>query len=209
MFPWRKVFWLSICYLKSAFLRPHIFLYPVAGATEMLPYGVPFESLIIYIGGWVTTFLISNSLWRIGLFFPQNSLSPVAGATEMLPYGVPFESLSFLYSTPTHFFDFKFLMENRPFFRLRFFITRCWSYWNAPHGFPFESLSFLYSPPTHFFDFKFLMENRPFFRPRFFILTDGWDGWMDGWMGWMVGPLFFCSYLENYLIIIHNFFWNF
>ena len=40
----------------------------------------------------------------------------------MLPYGVPFESLSFLYSTPTHFFDFKFLMENRPFFRPRFFI---------------------------------------------------------------------------------------
>ena len=40
----------------------------------------------------------------------------------MLPYGVPFESLSFLYSPPTHFFDFKFLMENRPFFRPRFFI---------------------------------------------------------------------------------------
>ena len=44
----------------------------------------------------------------------------------MLPDGVPFESLSFLYSPPTHFFDFKFLMENRPFFRPRFFYFDGW-----------------------------------------------------------------------------------
>ena len=55
-------------------------------------------------------------------FFPQDFLSSVAGATEMLLDGVPFESLSFLYPPPTHFFDLKFLMENRPFFRPRFFI---------------------------------------------------------------------------------------
>ena len=59
---------------------------------------------------------------KLAFFFARDFLSPVAGATETLPNGVPFESLSFLYPPPTHFFDFKFLMENRPFFRPRFFI---------------------------------------------------------------------------------------
>ena len=54
----------------------------------------------------------------------RGNLSPVAGANEMLPYGVPFDSLSFLYLTPTHFFDLKFPIGNRPFFRPRFFIPR-------------------------------------------------------------------------------------
>ena len=52
----------------------------------------------------------------------RGNLSHVAGANEMLPYGVPFDSLSFLYLTPTHFFDLKFPIGNRPFFRPRFFI---------------------------------------------------------------------------------------
>ena len=48
----------------------------------------------------------------------------------MLPDGVLFESLSFLYPPVTHFFDLKFLMENRPFFRPRFFIlTDGWDGW--------------------------------------------------------------------------------
>ena len=52
----------------------------------------------------------------------------------MLPDGVPFESLSFLYSPPTHFFDFKFLMENRPFFRPRFFILTDGMGWDGMDG---------------------------------------------------------------------------
>ena len=157
------------------------FLSPVAGATEMLPYGVPFDSrsfLYLTPSHFLTSnssfksaffspsifyppllellkcspmgshlilflfyilphliFLISNSLWSIGLFFARDFLSPVAGANVMLPDGVAFDSLSFLYVTPPRFFDLKFLMEYRPFF-----------------------------------------------RPRFFILTDGMDGM--GWMGW-------------------------
>ena len=40
-------------------------------------------------------------------------------------------------------------------------------------------------------------------RQRQLVLTDGMDG-MDGSV-----HFFFCSYLENYLIIFHNFFCNF
>ena len=39
-------------------------------------------------------------------------------------------------------------------------------------------------------------------RQRQLVLTDGMDGWT-------VAQLFFCPYLENYLIIIPNFFWTF
>ena len=54
----------------------------------------------------------------------------------------------------------------------------------------------------------FVLPQRGTRRQRQLVLTDGWDG-MDG-MGRVVGPLFFfCLYLENYLIIIPNFFCNF
>ena len=52
----------------------------------------------------------------------------------MLPDGVPFESLSFLYPPPTHFFDLKFPMENRPFFCPRFFILTDGMGWDGMDG---------------------------------------------------------------------------
>ena len=78
--------------MKSTFLRPLIFLSPVAVATVMLPMGSHLSLFLFYILPQLI-FLTSNSIWRIGLFFALDFLSPVAGATEMLPYGVPFESL--------------------------------------------------------------------------------------------------------------------
>ena len=53
----------------------------------MLPKGVPFDSLIIYIGGWGWTFLIFFPYGESAFFSTQNFLSPAAGATEMLPTG--------------------------------------------------------------------------------------------------------------------------
>ena len=71
---------------------------------------VPFESLFFFIDYPMESFLGSKSHF------------PVAGANVMLPYGVPFDSLSFLYVTPSHFFDLKITTCNRPFFRPRFCI---------------------------------------------------------------------------------------
>ena len=111
----RKSFLISKYYVKSAFLRPHIFLFPVAGATEMLPYGVPFESL------------------------------------------------SFLYSPPTHFFDFKFLMENRPFFAKNTNLLALTNLTYNRYSIPSGSSTDLHK------------------EARSAVLT---DGWMDGWDGW-------------------------
>ena len=105
----------------------------------MLPTGSHLNLLLFILGGG-TTFCISNSLWRIGLFFAQNVLSPVAGATEMLPYGVPIDSINIYIFPYKHFFDVKFLMENRPFFRSRFFILTDgmgWMGWTGQSTFCF------------------------------------------------------------------------
>ena len=54
--------------MTSAFFFALNFLSPVAGATEMLPYGVPFESLNIYIFPYKHFFDLKFSD-EIGLFF--------------------------------------------------------------------------------------------------------------------------------------------
>ena len=136
---------------------------------------------------------------------------------QVIPYGVPIWSLSVLYLPPRKLFWFQILEWNRPFWILQIFypplreLLKC-----SPMGSHLSLFLFYILPQLIFLTSNSLWRIGLFFARDFLYWRMGWDGmdgmgWdgWDGWMGWSVHFFFFCSYLENYLIIIHNFFWNF
>ena len=88
------------------FLTREIFYPPEVGATVMLPYGVPFESLsLLYL---TLSDVFSTSIYTryLLIFDPWNFLSPVAGPS-LVPYGVPIWFSFCLISSPKKsFLDF-------------------------------------------------------------------------------------------------------
>ena len=129
---------------------------------------VQFESLFFFIDYPRESFLGSKS--HFVFLFHQNFLFPVARANVMLSYGVPFYSISFLYVTPSHFFDLKITTCNRPFFSSSILYIDVWMGWMVGTLFFFEPYFLKYF--IIFLDcFRYLK------YPRFCILTDGWDRW--------------------------------
>ena len=72
-----------------------LFYPPEVGATVMLPYGVPFESLSLLYLTLSEVFSPSICTKYLLIFDPAIFYPPEVGATVMPPYGVPFESLLF------------------------------------------------------------------------------------------------------------------
>ena len=141
--------------MKSDFFFARNFLSPVAGATVMLPQGVPFESLNIYIFLYKYFFNLKIS-YEIGLFLQQFLFSLVAGATVMLPYGVPFESLN-IYILPykNTFLIWNSQIKSAFFFARNFLSPVAGATVMLPYGVIHHTLSFyqlhtLYLQTTHY-----------------------------------------------------------
>ena len=66
----KETFLILNYYLKSAFLDSKNILSPVAGATEMLPYGVPFESLSFLYPPPNSFFLLQIPYGESAFFLP-------------------------------------------------------------------------------------------------------------------------------------------
>ena len=119
---------IHISSLKTTFLISKLYLAIVISQT-FLSRMVQFESLFFFIDYSRESFLGSKS--HFVFFFIKIFYSPWRD-------GVPFYSLSFLYVTPSNFFDLKITTCNRPFFSSSILYIDGWMGWMVGTLFFFE-----------------------------------------------------------------------
>ena len=84
------------CSPTGSHLSFFLFYQPEVGATEMLPYGVPFAISSFLYHPYENFVEFKFLTYNCSFLTPASFYSTGMGATEMLPFGVPFDVSSFL-----------------------------------------------------------------------------------------------------------------